>query len=133
MSMYFEYSLPDMPRSRLIVVAEHCNPFGNNGKPHWRLRAFSYCMHEVLCVDTFEELMIWADMHCIAIDKVIEDNEDYMQFITTRDKHMQREQRRYTFELAQRLGLTDIAHRIAKTLQELYDEEHEQNHMRQSI
>lgn len=120
MSMYFEHSLPDMPRSRLIVVAEHCNPFGNNGKPHWRLRAFSYCMHEVLCVDTFEELIMWADMHCIAIDKVVEDNEDHMQFRTTIDKHMQREQCRYTVEKAQRLGLMNIA----KKLQERYDEEH---------
>lgn len=124
MSLYHESSLPDMPRNWLIVVAEHCNPFGNNGKPHWRLRAFSYCMHEVLCVDTFEELMMWADMHCIAIDKVVEDNKDYRQFRITIDKHMQREGCRNTFEKAQKLGRMDLARRMAKKLQEIYDEEH---------
>ena len=133
MSIYFEHSLPDEPRNRLVIVAEHCSPFGNNGKSHWRIRAFSYCMHEVLCVDTFEELMMWADMHCITIDKVIENDEDYRKFQVIINKHLQIEQCRNTFEKAQRLGLMDIARRMAKRLQELYDEEHIQNHMKQSI
>lgn len=133
MSMYFEYNLPDMPRNKLVVVAMHCNIFGDNGKPCWLIRAYSYRMHSVLCVDTFEELMMWADMHCITIDKVIEDDENYTQFSATINKHLHREMCRNTLEKAQRLGHMDIAHRMAKKLQEIYDEEHEQNHMKQSI
>ena len=79
---YFQndyYDFSEMKNSGWIFTAEECRSWiftAEECKPmdsiiHWRLRAYSLCMREILMVDTYDELIVWADLHNITIDKTI--------------------------------------------------------------
>ena len=70
--IYFQndyYDFSEMQDSNWIFTAEECSL---TDSMRWHLRAYSsLCMREILAVDTYDELIVWADLHNITIVKTV--------------------------------------------------------------